>query len=95
VNDIPAGTARWRRTADGIKLERFAVLAEFRKKGVASALLETILDDVLLEHPSKIYLHSQIQAVPLYEKYGFEKQGDIFTEAGIEHYKMSYTRKQL
>ena len=29
-NNISAGTARWRETENGIKLERFAVLKEFR-----------------------------------------------------------------
>ena len=30
LNDIPVGTARWRYTANGIKLERFAVLENAR-----------------------------------------------------------------
>ena len=29
----PVGTARWRDSGEGIKLERFAVLKQFRKKG--------------------------------------------------------------
>lgn len=88
VNDTEAGTARWRKTDKGIKLERFAVLPEFRKKGVASALLETILDDALRQNPEKIYLHAQVQAMPLYEKFGFVKQGELFYEASIPHYAM-------
>ena len=34
IQDKPAGTARWRRTQKGMKLERFAVLPEFRFCGV-------------------------------------------------------------
>ena len=34
VGNEPAGTARWRTTDKGIKLERFAVLKSFRGKGV-------------------------------------------------------------
>ena len=30
IEDKPVGTARWRKTQKGIKLERFAVLPEFR-----------------------------------------------------------------
>jgi predicted GNAT family N-acyltransferase len=93
VNKIPAGTARWRITDYGVKLERFAVLQQFRKRGVASALLETILDELLLQPHKTIYLHAQLQAMPLYEKYGFEKQGEIFYEANIPHYKMEYIKR--
>lgn len=90
VNGIPAGTARWRKTEEGVKLERFAVKVDYRKRGVASALLETILDELLLQGQKNIYLHAQIQAMPLYEKFGFIKVGEHFFEANIEHYKMVY-----
>ncbi len=88
---IALGTARWRRTEHGIKLERFAVLKEFRKAGAGSKLVEAVLEDVrkeLLAEGESIYLHSQIDAMPLYEKFGFVKQGKKFDECGIMHYKM-------
>jgi predicted GNAT family N-acyltransferase len=89
LNNQPAGTARWRVTADGIKLERFAVLKELRNKGVAAAVLSKVLADIApLEQ--RIYLNAQLTAVKFYEKYGFEKVGEIFTEANIEHYKMYF-----
>src|SRR5688572_2227508 len=58
----PAGTARWRITPKGIKLERFAVLIPLRNKGIAAAVLKKILQDVTLLE-KKIYLHAQITAV--------------------------------
>ncbi|GAB3645472.1 GNAT family N-acetyltransferase [Echinicola sediminis] len=86
-----AGTARWRFTEKGIKLERFAVLRAARGKGVGQALVAAALRDVQ-EHPEAkgrlIYMHAQLSAVPLYEKFGFLKVGDIFTECDIEHYQM-------
>jgi predicted GNAT family N-acyltransferase len=45
-NNVPAATARWRETEKGIKLERFAVLKEFRRKGIAIALVNRLLADV-------------------------------------------------
>jgi predicted GNAT family N-acyltransferase len=81
-----AGTARWRKTPNGIKLERFAVLPEFRKKGVASAIIKEILGQ--LPDNTNVYLHSQIQVSSLYERFGFKKEGEQFEEAGIQHYKM-------
>jgi predicted GNAT family N-acyltransferase len=87
----PVGTARWRFTDKGIKLERFAVRKECRNKGIGSRLVEFILKDVY-DHPEfkgkEIYLHSQLNAMPLYEKFSFKKSGNMFDEAGIMHYKM-------
>ena len=37
-----------------------------------------------------IYLHAQLQAIPLYEKHGFVKVGEMFEEATIKHYKMIF-----
>lgn len=87
VNDEPAGASRWRKTDKGYKLERFAVLGKFRGHGVGQALVKAVLSD-LPEDATYIYLHAQIQAVNLYEKFGFEKTGPEFEEAGIRHYKM-------
>lgn len=85
-NDLAVGTARWRETEIGFKLERFAVLSSHRKLGIGSMLVEHVLKDL----PSKenVYLHSQTHACALYDKHGFVKQGEEFMEASILHYKM-------
>jgi predicted GNAT family N-acyltransferase len=87
VDDVPAGASRWRKTDKGYKLERFAVLNEFRGNGVGQAMVAAVLDDLPAD-ASYVYLHAQIQAVSLYEKCNFEKDGPMFEEAGIQHYKM-------
>jgi predicted GNAT family N-acyltransferase len=87
VNDVSAGAARWRKTDKGYKLERFAVLAEFRGMGVGQELVKAVLAD-LPDDATYVYLHAQIQAVGLYQKIGFETTGPEFEEAGIRHYKM-------
>jgi predicted GNAT family N-acyltransferase len=86
-NHIPAGAARWRKTEQGYKLERFAVLKEYRGKGIAAAMIKAVLAD-LPEEATYIYLNAQIDAVPVYEKNGFQKVGEQFEEAGIRHFKM-------
>jgi predicted GNAT family N-acyltransferase len=89
IEDLPVGTARWRVTEKGVKLERFAVLEEYRDKGAGTALLAQVLSDAdALAKP--IYLHAQVQVVPFYEKFGFKAVGDEFVEADIRHYKMIY-----
>lgn len=87
VDGVPAGAARWRKTEKGYKLERFAVLKQYRGQGVAQALIEAVLDDVPAD-ASYFYLHAQTQAMGLYAKFGFEKEGGPFEEAFIEHHKM-------
>ena len=83
----PAGAARWRKTENGYKLERFSVLKIHRGKGIAHLLVRAVLADLPAD-ADYIYLHAQVTAMPLYEKSGFEGVGEQFEEAGIMHYKM-------
>ncbi|HVW14217.1 MAG TPA: GNAT family N-acetyltransferase [Mucilaginibacter sp.] len=87
VDGEPAGASRWRKTDKGYKLERFAVLKKFRGHGVGQELVKFVLADLPVD-AEYIYLHAQIQAVTLYERFGFVKTGPEFEEAGIRHYKM-------
>jgi predicted GNAT family N-acyltransferase len=83
VDGVPVGTARWRFTDKGIKLERFAVLGQ--------ELVKAVLADIQRHPDSKgkiCYLHGQVSAMGLYEKFGFQKEGDLFMECNISHYKM-------
>lgn len=87
VDGEEAGTARWRKTEKGIKLERFAVLPDFRSAGVGRELVKAVLNDIDTK-AQKIYLHAQSQVVDFYKKQGFEPEGEEFEEAGIKHFKM-------
>lgn len=87
VNGIPAAASRWRKTANGYKLERFAVLKEFRGIGMGQALVAAVLKDLPAE-AEYVYLHAQIAAMPLYARFGFKMTGEQFEEAGIQHFKM-------
>jgi len=87
VDGIPAGACRWRKTEKGFKLERFAVLKHFRGLSIGQLLVKTVLSDLPAE-ASYVYMHAQIQAVSLYERFGFETTGPEFEEAGIRHFKM-------
>lgn len=90
VDDNPVGTCRYRSTENGLKLERFATLKEFRGKGIASALMQTMLNHIGLQNLNrqKLYLNAQIDAMPLYAKFGFAPEGPVFLECEIEHRKM-------
>lgn len=82
-------TCRWRHTPKGIKLERFAVLLEYRGKGLGGALVKHVLKEVLSKN-KPIYLHAQEQVVGFYKQLGFEAYDERFEEAGIGHFAMKY-----
>ncbi|TGE25342.1 GNAT family N-acetyltransferase [Hymenobacter aquaticus] len=93
ADGTPCGAARWRVTENGVKLERFAVLAAFRNQAVGSALLKRVLEDVRDAHPNAtVYLNAQLRAIPFYERHGFVKVGEQFTECDIEHFKMEWQK---
>lgn len=87
---FPVGTCRFRNTEKGIKLERFAVLKNFRKNGVGGELVLKCLEHPLLSKPGLyIYMHAQEHAIGFYEKFGFTQSGDRFYECNIPHFEMS------
>lgn len=86
----PIGASRWRRTSKGIKLERFAVKKTYRGQGIGSSLVQATLADISenADNNTYIYMHAQLEAMPLYEKFGFSKKGEMFEECNIQHYLM-------
>lgn len=91
ADGVPVGTARYRKTDKGVKLERFAVLKEYRNQQVGSHLLRIILEDLEASLPHQIvYLHAQLGAVPFYRRHGFVKVGELFQECAIDHYQMEW-----
>ncbi len=92
-NDKPIATSRYRITNEGYKLERFAVLKEYRGKHFGKKLLEYILNYV--PDKTNVYFNSQVSAVDFYERNGFVTVGQVFYEADIKHYKMVWQEKKI
>ncbi len=91
VEGVPVACSRWREVAGKAKIERCAVLKEFRGKGIGKFLVENTLKQI--PEGKEIYLHAQTHAVPFYEKLGFKKVGELFYEANIPHYKMIFSKE--
>lgn len=87
-NNIPVGTMRYRDLGEKIKLERVAVLKEHRNKGYGEKLVREVIGEIKQQTPKPITLNSQLPAIPLYERIGFQQYGDLFYEADIPHYAM-------
>mgnify|MGYP000070736825 FL=1 len=90
--DEPVGAARLRRPDETTgKVERVAVRSAYRDRHVGTALmerLEAVAHDRGLE---TMHLHSQVRAAPFYARFGYERVGEQFEEAGIPHIKMRKT----
>lgn len=74
-------------TPDG-HIGRIAVLPEWRAKKIGTAILELLVDYARSQNYTKVELNAQVQALPLYQKYGFEAKGAEFMDANIQHRKM-------
>ena len=89
--NILVGTARFRFTDFGIKLERFAVLKSYRNLGIGKELVFFILNSI--KDKKLIYLHAQESVIGFYSKLGFKRIGSQFFEAEILHQKMIYNHR--
>ena len=81
----PIGTARL--LPDGY-IGRMAVLKDWRGKGLGSAMLLRMLEELKNRQMQKAMLNAQTDAIKFYEKFGFQVTGEEFIEAGIPHVKM-------
>ena len=90
-NNIFVGTARYRFTDLGIKLERFAVLKSYRNLGIGKELVLYILNSI--KDKKLIYLHAQESVIDFYFRLGFKRIGSQFFEAEIPHQKMIYNHR--
>lgn len=85
---LPVGCARIRNVEGDEKIERLAVLKEFRNYGIGRKILEYAIELSIEKQPNEIFLHAQYQTKDFYEKCGFVSRGQIFKEAGIPHIEM-------
>jgi predicted GNAT family N-acyltransferase len=83
----PIGTARLLPTG---QVGRMAVLPAWRRRGVGTALLQTVLRDAAARGVGGLWLNAQCSAAGFYERAGFRAEGPVFTEAGIAHRSMRH-----
>ena len=76
----------------GFRLGRMAVVAERRRSGVGTALLEAAEAEASRWGGREIVLHAQREVARLYASAGYVSEGGAFLEEGIEHLRM---RKEL
>ena len=87
-------TARVRQKEENLlKIERVAVLFEFRRLKVGSTLIKNIIQYFInLNENISFILHSQVAVAEFYESIKFISYGDKFFEDGIPHIAMKYIK---
>lgn len=73
------------RLAPDQRIGRMAVLPQWRRRGIGSALLQAVLVRARKKGLRQVTLHAQSHAVPFYGRFGFRPVGEEFLDAGIPH----------
>lgn len=86
LDQQPVATSRIYPISDTTwKIQRVAVLKDFRNKHLGAKLMAQIEQDALAQNILSLTLGAQINAVPFYEKLGYETTSPEFLEANIPH----------
>jgi predicted GNAT family N-acyltransferase len=67
---------------------RIAVLPQWRKQKVGTAIIEALLDEARSRGYKQVDLYAQTNAIPFYRNFGFVEYGKEFKDAGLPHKKM-------
>lgn len=88
VDGVPAGCGRMLLKGDEAKIGRVAVRKSMRRNMLGTGICKLLIAIAGDNGIKKIYMNAQLTAVEFYLSLGFEKRGDVFLEAGIEHIRM-------
>ena len=86
--EIIVGALRLRKENNAIKLERMAILSEFRKMSFGIKAIEEVKKYCIIKNESKLFLDSIYDVRGFYRKCGFGEIGTVFERVGIPHIRM-------
>lgn len=81
----PIGTGRL--LPDG-HIGRMAVSKTLRGQGIGGAVLTALMQQAWARGEQEIVLHAQTSVEAFYQRFGFSRTGEEFSEAGIPHVRM-------
>ncbi len=82
INSQPIGCGR---LVPNQTVGRLAVRKHWRGQGLGGAILSALLVKAKELGWLQVRLSAQVQAIPFYQRLGFEPYGDVFIDAGIPH----------
>ena len=83
------GSVRFLKIKNEIKLERMAILPEFRGKTYGKSAILQLAEYYHMVGYSKMILDAILSVKDFYKKCGFVEEGKIFQRVGIDHIRMS------
>ena len=86
--EITIGALRLRKENNAVKLERMAILSEFRKMSFGIKAINEVKKYCITKSESKIFLDSIYDIRDFYKKCGFTEIGYVFERVGIPHIRM-------
>ena len=89
----PISCARVRFVHDRAKLERIALLKNYRGKGFGKLIMQYLIRYCKRKKSKEIVMHAQYYLKGYYYKFGFKIRGKVFMDAGIKHIEM-YMKNQ-
>ncbi len=85
------GTARLVDLGRGVgKIGRVAIMKKYRGQGIGRDLVQHVMSAGFKQFRTLV-LDAQLSVIPFYERFGFQAEGEVFLDAGIEHRTMSLT----
>ena len=89
VDGEPVATSRVCVLGNTAKIQRVAVLKNYRGVGLGRELMQFMMDFIQTRGlASIIALDAQVYAIDFYKDLGFVVEGDEFDDAGIPHIRM-------
>lgn len=88
-NDLPVAASRIRFVNNYAKLERIAVLKEFRGMNFGAEMVISMEKVILNHNYKKAVLNAQTYAEGFYKKLGYTTVSGVFMDAGIPHITMN------
>ncbi len=89
VDGEPAGCGRLMFSGSEAKIGRVAVRKKMRGLGIGEGICKLLIALAKDKGVEKIVLDAQVTAEGFYSRLGFEREGDVFMEAGMEHVRMT------
>jgi predicted GNAT family N-acyltransferase len=88
VGNEPVAAGRIRLVEGWAQLERIAVRKPWRGQGIGHQLTEFMMGVARKRGFARFRLHAQNHLRGFYMKHGFQPEGPVFQEAGIDHVSM-------
>ena len=91
-NQVVATTRARKIQPNIFKIERVAVLPQFRRQNIGKMILNFAFNEVEKDNPQRIYLSAQTRAKGFYQKCGFVRTSDEYDpyQNGVSHIDMDY-----